>query len=266
MSNYETIEMTVSEGVATILLNRPDRLNAWTHKMGYEMQQALKAGNASDEVGAFVVTGAGRGFCAGADVKDLFAAQADSGDVDQGSSEAGNWIDVVRGSKPVVAAVNGAAIGVGLTQILPMDFIVAASGAKLSCRFIKMGLVPELASSHFLIARCGLGKASELMLSGKTVDAEEAERIGLVDQVVDGAELLSVATSIARSMGDNPQVALQMVKQLITQNMMEKDLLEVQRREGKALMECYKSAEHKEAIAAFLEKREPDFQKARATE
>jgi len=104
------------------------------------------------------------------------------------------------------------------------------------------------------------------MLSGKTVDAEEAERIGLVDQVVDGAELLSVATSIARSMGDNPQVALQMVKQLITQNMMEKDLLEVQRREGKALMECYKSAEHKEAIAAFLEKREPDFQKARATE
>ena len=142
-----------------------------------------------------------------------------------------------------------------------MDFIIAASDAKLSCRFIKMGLVPELASSQFLVARCGLGQASELMLSGKTIDAIEAERIGLVDRVVEGPELLAAAISTARSMGENPQVALQMVKQLITQNMAEKDLMEVQRREGKALMECYKSAEHKEAISAFLEKRSLTFGK-----
>ena len=266
MVNFETIEMSISDGVAILTLNRPDRLNAWTHQMGDELQQALRAGNSDEDVGAFVVTGAGRGFCAGADIKDLFAVQADSGEVRQGSEESSNWIDVVRESKPVVAAVNGAAIGVGLTQILPMDFIIAASDAKLSCRFIKMGLVPELASSQFLVARCGLGQASELMLSGKTIDAIEAERIGLVDQVVEGSDLLAAAISTARSMGENPQVALQMVKQLITQNMTEKDLMEVQRREGKALTECYKSAEHKEAISAFLEKREPDFRKARATE
>ena len=262
--SFETIEMSVDDGVATITLNRPDRLNAWTYQMGDELQVALNEGNAADDVGAFVVTGAGRGFCAGADVKDLFQAQVDSGEVRRGSTKPGNWVNLVRQSKPVVAAVNGATIGVGLTQILPMDYIVAAGGAKLSCRFIKMGLVPELASSYFLVARCGLGLASELMLSGKTIDAAEAERIGLVDQVVDADELLPEATAVARSMGENPQVALRMVKQLITQNMTEKDLLEVQHRETMALTECYESAEHKEAIAAFLEKREPDFLKARA--
>ena len=117
MVNFETIEMSISDGVAILTLNRPDRLNAWTHQMGDELQQALRAGNSDEDVGAFVVTGAGRGFCAGADIKDLFAVQADSGEVRQGSEESSNWIDVVRESKPVVAAVNGAAIGVGLTQI-----------------------------------------------------------------------------------------------------------------------------------------------------
>ena len=264
--SFETIEVSNKDGVTTITLNRPERLNAWTHQMGDELQQALNEGNEKKDVGAFVVTGAGRGFCAGADVKDLFQAQADSGEVRRGSSESGNWVDLVRRSKPIVAAVNGAAIGVGLTQILPMDYIMAGSGAKLSCRFIKMGLVPELASSHFLVARCGLGLASELMLSGKTVVAEEAQRIGLVDQVVPGEQLLSAAIAVARSMGENPQVALQMVKELITQNMTEKDLLEIQRRESKALTECYKSMEHKEAVAAFLEKRAPDFVKARTND
>ena len=264
--SFETIKVSLEDGVATITLNRPDRLNAWTHQMGDELQQALNEGNVADDVGAFVVTGSGRGFCAGADIKDLFQAQAESDEVRRGSVETGNWVNLVRQSKPIVAAVNGAAIGVGLTQILPMDYIVAASGVKLSYRFIKMGLVPELASSHFLVARCGLGLASELMLSGKTVDAKEAQRIGLVDQVVSGDELISEAVRVARSMGENPQIALQMVKQLITQNMTETDLMEVQRRETKALTECYRSAEHKEAIAAFLEKREPDFLKARISE
>jgi len=264
--SFETIEVSITDGVAVITLNRPDRLNAWTYQMSDELQTVLNDGNASDEVEAFVVTGAGRGFCAGADVKEMFQAQAESGEVRRGSSEPGDWVKLVRQSKPIVAAVNGAAIGVGLTQILPMDFIVAAEGAKLSCRFIKMGLVPELASSHFLVARCGLGQASELMLSGKTVDAAEAERVGLVDRVVAPGDLLSEAKSIAKSMGENPQVALQMVKQLISDNMAETDLSQVQKRETTALMECYKSAEHKEAIAAFIEKREPDFKGARATE
>ena len=261
--NYETIIAKNEDGLVTITLNRPHRLNAWTHQMGDELQAALKSGNDDPDVEAFVFTGAGRGFCAGADVKDLFRAQAEAGEVLSGSSEPGAWVRLVRASKPIVAAVNGAAIGLGLTQILPMDFIIASSTAKLSCRFIKMGLVPELASSHFLVGRCGLGAASELMLSGKTIDAEEALRIGLIDRVTAPEDLLTEATSVAKSMGENPQEALAMVKALITDNMVESDLNEVQKREADALLQCYKSAEHKEAISAFIEKRDPDFRKAR---
>ena len=261
---YETVLTELSDGVLTLTMNRPERLNAWTYQMGDELQDAIEAGNADNDVEAFVLTGAGRGFCAGADVKDLFQAQQESGEVRGGSREPRDWVGLLRRSKPSVAAVNGAAIGVGLTQILPMDYIVASREAKLSCRFVKMGLVPELASSHFLMARCGFGAGSELMLSGRTVTGEEAATLGLVDRVVEAAELLDVAKSVAKSMGENPQAALLMIKALISQNMVESDTAEVQKREMASLLQCYESSEHKEAIAAFLEKREPDFRKARS--
>lgn len=261
--NYETILTCLDDGVLTITMNRPERLNAWTYQMGDELQHVIESGNTDDSIGAFVLTGAGRGFCAGADVKDLFQAQQESGDVRGGSSEPRDWVGLLRQAKPVVAAINGAAIGVGLTQVLPMDYIVAADEAKLSCRFIKMGLVPELASSHYLIARCGFGAGSELMLSGRTISGQEAADLGLVDRVVPADALLTEAQQVARSMGENPQAALLMVKQLITENMAEADTGQVQKRELNALMQCYETPEHKEAIAAFIEKREPDFRKAR---
>ncbi len=260
---YEAIKTDIDDGVMTITMNRPERLNAWTYQMGDEMQDAFRSGNANDDIEAFVFTGEGRGFCAGADVKDLFQAQAESGEVRRGSSEPGDWVQLVRESKPVVAAVNGASIGVGLTQILMMDYIVASTEAKFSCRFIKMGLVPELASSHYLVARCGFGQASELMLSGKTISAEEALEVNLIDKLVSADDLLSEAKAVAKSMGENPQSAIKMVKSLITANMSETDISSVQKRELESLMECYKSPEHKEAIQAFIEKREPDFKAAR---
>lgn len=261
---YQTILTDVKDGILTITMNRPERLNAWTYQMGNEMQDALAKANDDNEVEAIVFTGAGRGFCAGADIGDLFKTQADSGKV--GGSATGqprDWVGLVRRSKPCVAAINGAAIGVGLTQVLPMDYIVAANDAKLSVRFIKMGLVPELASSHYLVARMGFGAASELMLSGKTIIGSEAANIRLVDRAVDIADLMPTARAIAKSMGENPQGALRMVKELISQNMAETDLVAAQKREGAALLECYKSPEHKEAINAFLEKRAPDFKAAR---
>lgn len=264
---YETILVEQSAGIVTLTMNRPERLNAWTYQMGDELAAAIAAGNADDSVIAFVLTGAGRGFCAGADIEAVFKAQSDgtgeTRDEARGRNNPGNWVDLVRSSKPMVAAVNGAAIGVGLTQILPMDSIVAAKGAKLSVRFIKMGVVPELASSHYLPARVGFGQANELMLTGKTVLAEEALELGMVDKLAEPDELLQVAHATARAMGENPQAALRMVKDLITRNMGEGSITEVQRREISALQEAYKSPEHKEAIAAFLEKREPDFLKAR---
>lgn len=261
--SYETILTESADGLLTITLNRPERLNAWTYKMGAELGDAIAAANDDDAIEAIVVTGAGRGFCAGADIQDVFDAQQKDDTAASDRPILRSWVELVRASKPMVAAINGACIGVGLTQVLPMDYLIAAKDAKLSLRFIKMGLVPELASSQYVTLRCGFGQANELMLTGKTVSGEEAARIGLVDRAVDAQELLPAARAMAKAMGDNPQAALRAVKQLISVNATESDIAAVQNRELEALQKCYASAEHKEAIDAFLNKREPDFRKAR---
>ena len=261
---YETILTDTSDGICTITMNRPHRLNAWTYQMSGELADAIIAANADDDVLAMVFTGEGRGFCAGADIGDVFKAQADRVGEAAPARRAVPWVDLVRTSKPMVAAINGAAIGVGLTQVLPMDLLIASRTAKLSLRFVKMGLVPELASSYYVVQRCGFGTASELMLTGRTIDGDEAKALGLVDRVVEPADLIPAARAAAQAMGENPQSALRMIKQLLTRNSSDTDIAAVQRREGEALVVCYASQEHKEAIAAFLEKRAPDFKTARA--
>ena len=259
-SHYDTILTSLRDGVMTITMNRPERLNAWTYQMGAELQRAIERGNEDANVDVFVLTGAGRGFCAGADIKDLFKNQADAGDDGTNERPARNWVDLVREAKPIIAAVNGAAVGVGLTQILPCDYIMASPDAKFSARFVKMGVVPELASSYYLVARAGFGLANRMMLTGETLDATEAQRIGLVDELVAEADgLLPRAIELAKQIGENPPGALGSVKALVTANMAEPDVKEVQRREMAALAEAYKSPEHHEAIAAFIEKRPPNF-------
>lgn len=260
--SYQTILSENRDDVCLITLNRPERLNAWTYQMAEELADAVMAANADDNIGAIVMTGAGRGFCAGADIEAVFKAQSEGASLGR-SARSQDWVGLMRDSKPVVAAVNGAAIGLGTTLILPMDYLVASANAKLSLRFVKMGLVPELASSRFVFARVGFGKANELMLTGRTVDANEALSLGLVDRVVAPEDLVDTAISVARSMGENPQVALRMIKKLATQNAAETDLKLVQQREGEGLKVAYVSPEHKEAIAAFMEKRTPDFRGAR---
>jgi 2-(1,2-epoxy-1,2-dihydrophenyl)acetyl-CoA isomerase len=260
-ASYDTILTSRENGVEIITMNRPERMNAWTYKMGAELAAAVIAANADDDVVAIVVTGAGRGFCAGADMEAVFQAQTD-GKVESTSGR--DWVGLMRESKPIIAAVNGAAIGVGLTQILSMDHIVAARGAKLSLRFVKMGIVPELASSQLVPMRVGFGKASELMLTGKTILAEEAAEIGLIDRVVEPDELMAAAHEMAHAMGDNPQASLRFTKELLTMNMAESSLRDVQKLELSLLSKAYKTPEHKEAVRAFIEKREPDFKAARA--
>lgn len=261
--SFETLLTEISDGLLTITLNRPERLNAWTYTIGSELGEAIAAANADDDIEAIVVTGAGRGFCAGADIAEVFDAQQKDDGAAGERPIMRNWVELIRESKPMVAAINGACIGVGLTQVLPMDYLIASRDAKLSLRFIKMGLVPELASSQYVTLRCGFGVANELMLTGKTVSGEEAAAIKLIDRAVAADELLPAAREMAKAMGNNPQSALRAVKQLITVNAAEADIALVQRRELEALQRCYSSAEHKEAIDAFLNKREPDFRKAR---
>jgi len=177
-----------------------------------------------------------------------------------------DWVAFLRESKPVVCAVNGAAVGIGVTMCLPADQILASTAAKFGMGFIKMGLVPELASTRLLGARLGFGRASDLALSGRIIPATEAHRIGLADQLCEPDELLPAAMEVARSYAANPDLQLQMTKRLLTAHLLGDDLPAVQAAESALLRECWKSPEHAEAVAAFLEKRPAVFRPADGTE
>ena len=161
----------------------------------------------------------------------------------------------------MIAAINGACVGVGLTQILPCDFIMASDKAKFSCAFVKMGVVTELASSHYLVQRMGWGNASEAALTARTIEGAEAVQLGLADRLVGHDSLVDEAVALADVMAQNPSRQLRMVKELLTQNGSEADLDTILARETTALELAYKSPEHKEAVNAFMEKRKPDFRK-----
>ncbi|WP_116999414.1 enoyl-CoA hydratase/isomerase family protein [Desertimonas flava] len=264
---YEQITYDVRDEVAVITLNRPDKLNAWTPRMAEEQVDAINRANDDPGVGAIVTTGAGRGFCAGADMEATFNTRISG--TDPGNDTAGgvggmpkgvDWVSLCRRSKPMVAAINGAAVGIGVTMCLPMDHIVAGPAAKLGMFFIKMGIVPELASSRLLADRVGFGHASDLCLSGRLVPAPEAKEIGLVDRLADTDEdLLETALAIAATYAANPAPQLRMIKELLTVNATEGDLIAVQQAEHRYLAECWTSPQHAEAVQAFLEKRPPVF-------
>src|SRR3954452_17662950 len=150
--------------------------------------------------------------------------------------------------------LNGAAVGVGMTMILPFDVIVASDRARFGMLFVKVGLVPELASTHFLVQRVGFGRASEMALSGALYDAAEAHRMGLADRLVSHDELLPSALALGEQIAGNPDRQLRMTKRLLTANGADTDLSAVQRRESELLRECWTSPEHREAVEAFLAK------------
>lgn len=262
-AQYTQIRVEPVGEVLRITLDRPERLNAWTTTMMGELVDAVTTANDDPGIGAIVVTGAGRGFCAGADISAEFAPGVDNGhDASSGEVEprpAHNWVQLCRESKPLVAAINGPAVGIGLTLVLPFDQLIAAESAKLSARFVKMGLVPELASSHFLVARCGFGAASWLALSGTTVLGTEAKQLGLVDRVTADDQVLDTAMAVAGELAANPSTQMRMIKALLSENANEPDLQVVQRREGEALEVAYRTPEHAEAVRAFIEKRPPVF-------
>ncbi len=256
---YEQIEHERRDGVLLLTLNRPERLNAWTPRMSAELAHAISGANDDAGIGAIVVTGAGRGFCAGADIEATFHARLENERDRDGTSDDLDWVALVREAKPLIAAINGAAVGVGITMVLPFDVLIASERARLGMFFVKMGLVPELASSHYLVQRMGFGRASEACLSGRLYSAQEAFDNHLVDRLVTADELLPSALALAQQIAENPRPQLRMVKRLLSQNGCETDLSLVQEREMTLLRECYQSPEHKEAVQAFLEKRTPKF-------
>jgi enoyl-CoA hydratase/carnithine racemase len=263
---YEQIRSERRGEVQLVTLNRPERLNAWTPRMAEELADAFEAANRDPGVGAIVMTGEGRGFCAGADMEATFSVRIAGEDPGantaegQGGMPAGlDWVKLCRESKPLIAAVNGAAVGIGMTMILPFDVLLASEPARFGMFFIKVGLVPELASTQLLVQRVGFGHASELCLSGRLWSSSEALATGLVQRVVTAEALVDEALDVAATIAANPAPQLQMIKQLLSANAVEGDLDEAQRRESALLRDCWKTPEHAEAVAAFMEKRPPKF-------
>lgn len=217
---FERIRYEVSDGIGTITLARPDKLNAYTPEMGEEIVAAFERAREDVAVRVLVLTGAGRAFCAGVDL-DCFRAHMAGESPSRGpklGEEAfvNTWpLDLVDFPKPVIAAINGAAYGVGVTMTLGCDVRLAARSAKLGLNFTRLGVLPGLGSTHHLSRLVGIGKASELVLSGAALSAEDAAEIGLVQRVVDDDALAGEARDLARQMADLAPEVLAAAKQAL---------------------------------------------------
>lgn len=254
--------MTETKGrVGIIRLNRAEKLNAWTHQMNSEITDQMTKWNTDPAIGAILMTGEGRAFCAGADLGD-FAERAESNQKGKGEQIARGGVNLttfIRESKPTIAAINGYSVGVGLTMILPFDVRIASTKALMSIRFIKMGLMPELGSTRLLADLVGLGNATDMCLTGRMVPAEEALKIGLVSQVTEPDALFETALAKAEEIANNPGQAVMMVKELLRKNPMDPDLEAVMERESLRDEIARRLPDHTEAVTAFLEKRDPKF-------
>ncbi len=259
---YTAILTETQDRVGIIRLNRPQKLNAWNDTMSSEIVDQMTHWNDDPNIGAMLMTGEGRAFCAGADI-DGFAERVKS-NTEPGGGEAirrggASLTHFIRQSKPTIAAINGYAVGVGLTMILPFDIRIASTEARLSIRFIKMGLMPELGSTRLLANLIGLGPATDMCLTGRMVPAEEALSMGLVTAVVEPDELFATALEKANEIANNPTQAVMMIKELLSRNPMDADLEAVMERENIRDQIARRLPDHREAVEAFREKRSARF-------
>jgi 2-(1,2-epoxy-1,2-dihydrophenyl)acetyl-CoA isomerase len=266
---YEQVLYDRHDAVALITLNRPEKLNAWGGTLTSELRQAIEEANADPAIGAIVLTGAGRAYCAGADVagwqRDLRGeGNADASAAQRPANPLEHWVRLMRRSKPVIAAVNGVAVGIGVTHTLSADIRIASEQARFGFVFVRMGLAPEAGSTYYLAQIVGLGAAQELCLTARMIDAQEALRIGLVSRVVAPERLVDEALALAGEIAALPGLQLRLVKDLFTQNAVETDLSQIMTRESEAVRQARASDEFREAVTAFMEKRPPNFRKVNA--
>lgn len=271
MPTYSEITYTVADGVATITLDRPDRLNAFTKVMCAELIEAFDRADTDDEVRAVVVTGRGRGFCAGADLSaggDTFNAERRRGPrdgvgtIDGVPRDGGGTVSlrIAASLKPVIAAINGPAVGVGITMTLPMDIRLAADTARFGFVFTRRGLVMEAASSWFLPRIVGIDQAMEWVSTGRVFDAAEAVRGGLVARSYPADDLLPAAYALAREIADNTSaVAVAVSRQLMWRMLGAASPWEAHRLDSKAIYLLGQAPDAAEGVTAFLEKRPARF-------
>ena len=261
---FEQITTGIADGVLTITLNRPDRLNAWTATMGRELIEAFDRADLDDEVRAIIVTGAGRGFCAGADLAgggDTFdyrlREQSGATPRDNGGEAT---LRIFQSTKPVIAAVNGPAVGVGATMTLPMDVRLASEDARMGFVFARRGIIPEACSSWFLPRVVGISRAMEWVATGRVFTAQEALEGGLVRSVHPPGELLDAARALAREIAENTApVSVALARMLMWRMLGAEHPMVAHRADSRGMVARGQSADAVEGVTAFLEKRPARF-------
>ena len=260
---YEQILHEVVDGVLTITLHRPEKLNAFTPTMMRELIDAFDRADADDAVRAVIVTGAGRAFCAGADLsggggtfdntaRDTLETHRDGGGLVA--------LRIFESKKPIIAAINGPAVGVGITMTLPMDVRLASTAARMGFVFARRGIVPEACSSWFLPRVVGISRAAEWVYTGRVFSAEEALAGGLVSRIVPPADLLATARGLAREIADNTSaVSVALSRQLLWRMLGADHPMEAHQVDSRAIYWMGSSADAREGVAAFLEKRPARF-------
>ena len=244
--------------VGIITFNRPDRLNAMIPEMGAEVRTQLEEWEKDDSVGAIVLTGAGRAFCSGADISN-FENQLSSPDSNS-PDERDQWYLSLRATpKPTIAAINGVAVGLGITCTLLCDIRLAAQDARLSFRFVRLGLTPELGSTHTLPRLIGLERANEVMFTGRFFTGQEAKEMGMVLEVYPKEEVGERAVELAQSIAEAPVWQLAETKRMLRDNPIAHDFRKIDMEESGVFRKAMGTVEHSEAITAFREKRDPKF-------
>jgi 2-(1,2-epoxy-1,2-dihydrophenyl)acetyl-CoA isomerase len=257
--SYDFLILNRQDGLATITLNRPQALNALTPGLLNEIYDALRECDEDADVRALMLTGAGRGFCAGADI----SGRGDGGAVrepDIGMERYNRVIRLLRGTqKPVLGAVNGAAAGAGLGIALACDLRIASDAARFGAAFVRVGLASDSAVAYHLLRLTGIGKATELLFSGRLVNADEALTVGLVNRVAPAGEFLDAATAWGRQLAQGPTKALGFTKQIINSSLT-LPLAAVLEFEAYGQYVTGKTEDNAEGVRAFAEKRDPRFQ------
>jgi enoyl-CoA hydratase/carnithine racemase len=263
-SEFEQITTELADGVFTITLNRPDRLNAWTGTMASELHAALDRADADDEVRAVIFTGAGRAYCAGADLErgsETFTKR-DHEDADTVPRDNGGQLTlrIFECRKPVIAAINGPAVGIGATMTLPMDVRLASETARIGFVFVRRGIVPEACSSWFLPRLVGISRAMEWVATGRVFDAQEALQGGLVRSVHPAGELLDAARALAREIADNTApVSVALARMMMWRMLGAEHPMVAHRADSRGMYFRGRSADAAEGITSFLEKRPAEF-------